>query len=67
MQPIDHHTGLPSSTTGISYRSEPMRNRMPLTDDPADSGEEISMSSWVYGDPAPPMPGLMWEILQRFV
>lgn len=56
MQPIDHHTGLPSSTTGISYRSEPMRNRMPLTDDPADSGEEISMSSWVYGDPAPPMP-----------
>ncbi len=55
MQPMDHHTGLPSSTTGISYRSEPMRNRMPLTDDPADSGEDISMSSWVYGDPAPPI------------
>lgn len=55
MQPMDHHTGLPSSTTGISYRSEPMRNRMPLTEDPADSGEEISMSSWVYGDPAPPI------------
>lgn len=54
-QPMDHRTGLPSSTTAISYRSEPMRNRMPLTHDPADSGEEISMSSWVYGDPAPPI------------
>ena len=51
--PVDHRTGLPSSTTAISYRSEPMRNRMPLTHDPADSGEDISMSSWVYGDPAP--------------
>ena len=45
--------GLPSSTTAISYRSEPMRNRMPLTHDPADSGEDTSMSSWVYGAPAP--------------
>lgn len=54
-QPIDPHTGLPSSTTAISYRAEPMRNRHPLTHDPADSGEEISMSSWVYGDPAPPI------------
>ena len=54
-QPIDPHTGLPSSTTGISYRAEPMRNRMPLTHDHADSGEDISMSSWVYGDPAPPI------------
>lgn len=54
-QPIDHHTGLPSSTTAISYRAEPMRNRHPLTHDPADSGEDISMSSWVYGDPAPPI------------
>ena len=53
--PMDHRTGLPSSTTAISYRSEPMRNRMPLTHDPADSGEDISMSSWVYGDPAPPI------------
>lgn len=51
-QPADHRTGLPSSTTGISYRSEPMRDRHPLTDDPADSGEDISMSSWTYGDPA---------------
>ena len=53
--PMDHRTGLPSSTTAISYRSEPMRNRMPLSHDPADSGEDISMSSWVYGDPAPPI------------
>lgn len=53
--PVDHRTGLPSSTTAISYRSEPMRNRMPLTHDPADSGEDISMSSWVYGDPTPPI------------
>lgn len=54
-QPINPHTGLPDSTTAISYRSEPMRNREPLTDDHADSGEDISMSSWVYGDPAPPI------------
>ena len=56
MQPMDHHTGLPSSTTAISYRAEPMRNRHPLTHDPTDSGEDVSMSSWVYGDPAPPIP-----------
>lgn len=53
--PVDSHTGLPSSTTGISYRAEPMRNRMPLTEEHSDSGEDISMSSWVYGDPAPPI------------
>lgn len=53
--PMDHRTGLPSSTTAISYRSEPMRNRMPLLHNPSDSGEDISMSSWVYGDPAPPI------------
>lgn len=54
--PTDPHTGLSSSTTGISYRSEPMRNRLPLTEDHGDRGEDISMSSWVYGDPAPPIP-----------
>lgn len=54
-QPIDPHTGLPSATTGISYRSEPMRNRLPLTDNHTDTGEDISMSSWVYGAPAPPI------------
>ncbi|MGN0249809.1 MAG: multicopper oxidase domain-containing protein [Oliverpabstia sp.] len=54
-QPTDPHTGLPSATTAISYRSEPMRNRHPLTENHADTGEDISMSSWVYGDPAPPI------------
>lgn len=54
-EPIDPHTGLFASTTAISYRSEPMRNRMPKSHDPADSGEDVSMSSWVYGDPAPPI------------
>lgn len=54
-QPVDPHTGLSSATTAISYRSEPMRNRAPLTHDHADTGEDISMSSWVYGDPAPPI------------
>lgn len=53
--PIDPHTGLPASTTAISYRSEPMRNRPPLTEEHTDTGEDISMSSWVYGDPAPPI------------
>ena len=28
--PVDPHTGLPNGTTAISYRSEPMRNRLPL-------------------------------------
>ena len=55
--PVDPHTGLPSGTTAISYRSEPMRNRLPLDHhgDPADIDEDISMSSWAYGDPAPPI------------
>ncbi len=59
LQPVDPHTGLPSGTTAISYRSEPMRNRLPLMS-PGHEGhtvtdEDISMSSWVYGDPAPPI------------
>ena len=56
-QPIDPHTGLPSGTTAISYRSEPMRNRLPLEPhgNHADIDEDISMSSWAYGDPAPPV------------
>lgn len=55
LPPVDPHTGLFSATTGISYRSEPMRNRTPLTNEHSDTGEDISMSSWVYGDPAPPI------------
>lgn len=55
-QPIDPHTGLPNGTTGISYRSEPMRNRPPLEEmHHVVTGEDISMSSWPYGDPAPPI------------
>lgn len=59
LPPVDPHTGLPSGTTAISYRSEPMRNRLPLMS-PGHEGhtvtdEDISMSSWVYGDPAPPI------------
>ncbi|MGN1410158.1 MAG: multicopper oxidase domain-containing protein [Eubacteriales bacterium] len=56
-QPVDPHTGLPNGTTAISYRSEPMRNRPPLGHhhDPTDTAEDISMSSWAYGDPAPPI------------
>ncbi|MDO5785160.1 MAG: multicopper oxidase domain-containing protein [Eubacteriales bacterium] len=55
--PVDPHTGLPNGTTAISYRSEPMRNRLPLDHDGdhADIDEDISMSSWAYGDPAPPI------------
>lgn len=57
-QPVDPHTGLPGGTAAISYRSESMRNRLPLDHhgDPADTDEDISMSSWAYGDPAPPIP-----------
>lgn len=56
-QPVDPHTGLQSGTTAISYRSEPMRNRLSLDHhaNEADTGEDISMSSWAYGDPAPPV------------
>lgn len=57
LPPVDPHTGLESGTTAISYRSEPMRNRLPLMPDgdPAATDEDISMSSWAYGDPAPPI------------
>lgn len=55
--PVDPHTGLKSGTTAISYRAEPMRNRLPLMPhgNPAVTDEDISMSSWAYGDPAPPI------------
>ena len=58
LAPSDPHTGLPSGTTAISYRAEPMRNRMPPEHTPEHiiTGEDISMSSWVYGDPAPFIP-----------
>lgn len=55
--PVDPHTGLQSSTMGISYRSEPMRNRVIHMDMPEGgehilTGEDVSMSSWTFGDPA---------------
>ena len=55
--PVDPHTGLPNGTTAISYRSEPMRNRLPLMPNHEEgvTDEDISMSSWAYGDPAPPI------------
>ncbi|MGM9640982.1 MAG: multicopper oxidase domain-containing protein [Faecousia sp.] len=55
LPPVDPHTGMESGTTAISYRAEPMRNRLPLQPggDPAVIDEDISMSSWAYGDPAP--------------
>lgn len=55
-QPVAPHTGLPNGTTGISYRSEPMRNRPPLAEmHHVVIGEDISMSSLPYVDPAPPI------------
>lgn len=60
LPPIDMHTGLPNGTTAISYRSEPMRNRLPLLppgmEEHTVTDEDISMSSWAYGDPAPFIP-----------
>ena len=59
LPPVDPHTGLPNGTTAISYRSEPMRNRLPLGPPAHEhilTDEDISMSSWAYGDPAPFIP-----------
>lgn len=55
-KPVDPHTGLENGTTAISYRSEPMRNRLPIGHEHEGvTDEDISMSSWTYGDPAPPI------------
>ena len=51
--PMNHETGIPESTMPINYRAEPMRNRMP--DYPDCVGEEVSLSSWPFGDPATPV------------
>lgn len=55
--PVDPHTGLAIGTTAISYRAEPMRNRLPLShgENHTVTDEDISMSSGAYGDPAPPI------------
>ncbi|WP_026485682.1 multicopper oxidase domain-containing protein [Caldanaerobius polysaccharolyticus] len=58
--PVNPETGAPSATHSINYRSEPMRNRMKLIMDgevcPDCIGEEIHHDSWVFGDPATPIP-----------
>ncbi|MFZ5988381.1 MAG: multicopper oxidase domain-containing protein [Bacillota bacterium] len=51
--PINPETGMPESTMPINYRAEPMRNRHP--DCPGCVGEEVSLSSWPFGDTATPI------------
>jgi FtsP/CotA-like multicopper oxidase with cupredoxin domain len=55
-QPVSPETGQPESTMPITYRSEPMRNRLRLildgTVDPTLVGEEVHHDSWTFGDPA---------------
>lgn len=65
--PLEPFTNMPSDTMGVNYRSEPMRNRHEAMDmnhmetskmsgeQVVVSGEENSMSSWSYGDPAIPI------------
>lgn len=58
--PINPETNQPESTMPISYRSEPMRNRMRLImegalPDHTLSGEEVAHDSWPFGDPATPI------------
>lgn len=51
--PINHETGMPESTMPINYRAEPMRNRHP--EGTGGVGEEVSLSSWPFGDPSTPV------------
>ncbi len=51
--PINPETGQHDMTMSINYRSEPMRNRMAECE--GCFGEEVSMSSWVFGDPSTPV------------
>lgn len=51
--PTNPETGMPESTMPINYRAEPMRNRHPHC--PGCAGEEVSLSSWPFGDPATPI------------
>ncbi|MDP2872261.1 MAG: multicopper oxidase domain-containing protein [Bacillota bacterium] len=58
--PTNPETGQPEATMPISYRSEPMRNRLRLImeggiPDTTLSGEEVHHDSWVFGDPATPV------------
>lgn len=54
--PTDPVTGEPSATFPINYRSEPSRNRIRFLEEHPDAcpecvGEEVSLSSWPFGDP----------------
>ena len=51
--PINPETEQPESTMPINYRAEPMRIRHPHCAGCA--GEEVSLSSWPFGDPATPI------------
>lgn len=51
--PISPETGQPEATMPINYRAEPMRNRHPHCAGCA--GEEVSLSSWPFGDPDTPI------------
>jgi len=51
--PINPETGQPESTMPINYRAEPMRNRHPHCVNCV--GEEVSLSSWPFGDPSTPI------------
>lgn len=46
-------TGLHDMTMAINYRTEPARNR--AQKGTGGVGEEVSMSSWPFGDPATPL------------
>lgn len=51
--PVSHETGMVEATMPINYRAEPMRNRHPHGT--GGVGEEVSMSSWPFGDPDTPV------------
>ena len=51
--PINPETGMPEATMPINYRAEPMRNRHPHCSGCV--GEEVSLSSWPFGDPSTPI------------
>lgn len=53
--PVSPLTGLADHTMGFNYRSEPMRHRNIIDPEKKLLGENVMMSSWVYGDPATPL------------
>lgn len=57
--PISPMTLQPEMTHSVSYRSEPMRNRLKLIMEgvvcPDCEGEEVHHDSWTFGDPSTPI------------